>query len=76
MIGIPDTDRNRAFVKTRNLIRKVMKKTQLPIGANEKYGYFIIENKKELDGYMKTLQKRIDWVTDRKVRAIVYFENY
>jgi hypothetical protein len=43
IIGIEEKDQKRAFVKTRNLIRKVMKRTQLPIGANENYGYFIIE---------------------------------
>lgn len=72
-VGIQDND---TFVNTRTLIRKLMKRKQLPIGANEKWGYFIIANQKELDDYIKTLERREKGITDRKIRAMVYFENY
>lgn len=72
-VGIRDND---TFINTRTLIRKLMKKRQLPIGANEKWGYFIIANQQELDDYVKTLERREKGITERKIRAMIYFENY
>lgn len=73
-LSIQDTDDS--FVKTRTLITKMMKKKQLPIGANEKYGYFLIADRSELDDYVKTLEGRERSIEDRKVRTMVYFEGY
>ncbi len=72
-LGIQDND---TFVNTRTLITKTMKKKQLPIGANEKWGYFLIANQTELDSYVKTLDHREKSIGDRRIRTMVYFENY
>jgi hypothetical protein len=72
-VGIQDKD---TFITTRMLIRKLMKNKQLPIGALDGGGYFIIENQKELNDYAKMLDRRANGITTRKARAIVYFENY
>jgi hypothetical protein len=72
-VGIRDND---TFINTRMLIRKLMKNKQLPIGALDNGGYFIIENQKELNDYAKMLDRRANGITTRKARAIVYFENY
>jgi len=72
-VGIRDND---TFVNTRMLIRKLMKIKQLPIGALDNGGYFIIENQKELGDYAKMLDRRANAIVTRKARAIVYFENY
>ena len=72
-VGIHDND---TFVNTRMLIRKLMKIKQLPIGALDNGGYFLIENQTELNDYVKMLDRRANGVTTRKARAIVYFENY
>jgi len=72
-VGIQDND---TFINTRMLIRKLMKNKQLPIGALDNGGYFIIENHKELNDYAKMLDRRANGITTRKARAIVYFENY
>lgn len=72
-LGIQDND---TFVHTRTLITKTLKKKQLPIGANEKFGYFLIANRTELDDYAKTLESREKNIGDRKVRTMVYFEGY
>jgi hypothetical protein len=72
-VGIRDND---TYVNTRMLIRKLMKQKQLPIGADQKIGYFIIENKKELAEYVKDLDKRMQGMATRKYRAMIYFESY
>ncbi|MGA2680971.1 MAG: hypothetical protein ABSF44_04130 [Candidatus Bathyarchaeia archaeon] len=72
-VGIKDND---TFINTRMLIRKLMKNKQLPIGALDNGGYFIIENEKELNDYSKMLDRRANGIVTRKARAIVYFENY
>ena len=72
-VGITDND---TFVNTRMLIRALMKNRQLPIGALDNKGYFIIENQDELNSYVKTLERRARGLTTRKARAIVYFESY
>lgn len=72
-VGIRDND---TFINTRMLIRKIMKNKQLPIGALDNGGYFIIENQKELNDYAKMLDRRVNGITTRKARAVVYFENY
>lgn len=72
-VGIKDND---TFVNTRMLIRKLMKIKQLPIGALDNGGYFMIENEKELNDYAKMLDRRANGIVTRKARAIVYFENY
>jgi hypothetical protein len=73
IVGIQDND---TFVNTRMLIRKLMKNKQLPIGALDNGGYFLIENQTELNDYAKMLDRRANGITTRKARAIVYFENY
>ncbi|MGA3290383.1 MAG: hypothetical protein ABSD42_09120 [Candidatus Bathyarchaeia archaeon] len=72
-VGIRDND---TFVNTRMLIRKLMKQKQLPIGATANRGYFIIENQKELNDYVKDLNRRLIGITNRKAYAIRYFETY
>ena len=72
-VGVRDND---TFVNTRMIIRKLMKNKQLPIGALDNGGYFIIENQKELNAYAKMLDRRANGIMTRKARAIVYFENY
>src|SRR3972149_3781249 len=72
-VGIQDND---TFINTRMLIRKLMKHKQLPIGALDNGGYFMIENEKELTEYAKMLDRRSNGIVTRKARAIVYFENY
>jgi len=72
-VGIKDND---TFVNTRMLIRKLMKNKQLPIGALDNGGYFIIESQKELNDYAKSLDRRANGIVTRKARAIVYYENY
>ena len=72
-VGIKDND---TFINTRMLIRKLMKNKQLPIGALDNGGYFMIENEKELTEYAKMLDRRSNGIVTRKARAIVYFENY
>ncbi len=67
---------NDTFINTRMLIRKLMKNKQLPIGALDNGGYFLIENEKELNEYAKMLDRRANGIVTRKARAIVYFENY
>ena len=73
IVGIPDND---TFITTRMLIRKLIKKKQLPIGALDNGGYFLMEDPKELSDYVKTLNRRIIGITDRKARVIRYFESY
>lgn len=72
-VGVRDND---TFVNTRMLIKKLMKNKQLPIGALDNGGYFLIENQKELNDYAKMLDRRANGIITRKARAIVYFENY
>lgn len=72
-VGIPDND---TFITTRMLIRKLIKRKQLPIGALDNRGYFLMQDDDELKEYIKTLHRRIIGITDRKTRVIRYFENY
>ena len=72
-VGIPDND---TFITTRMLIRKLIKQKQLPIGALDNRGYFLMQTNDELRDYLKTLHRRIIGITDRKTRVIRYFENY
>jgi hypothetical protein len=72
-LGIKD---NATWINTRMLIRKLMKNKQLPMGALDNGGYFMIENEKELNEYAKMLDRRANGIVTRKARAIVYFENY
>ncbi len=73
---IVEIEDNDTFINTRMLIRKVIKKKQLPIGALDNGGYFLMEDPKELSEYIQTLNRRIIGITDRKARVIRYFEAY
>lgn len=63
LIGIDPGPSN---VTIRKLILETMKKYQLPIAGNPALGYYIIENKKELNESLKSLDSRIHEITNRK----------
>ena len=49
---------------------------KLPIGANHGLGYFLIENKGELNEYIDTLHSRIIKITDRKARITTHYYKF
>lgn len=58
-------DEDDTHSKTRQLIYECAKKYKLPLAANTR-GYFLIENEKEHDKYIKNLDSRICGIKKRK----------
>ncbi|MFX1568999.1 MAG: hypothetical protein ACFFCV_11610 [Promethearchaeota archaeon] len=58
----------------RTLITQTLKKYHLPISGNPALGYYLIETKQELRETLKSLDSRIQEITDRKAYiAASYF---
>lgn len=58
-------DEDATHAKTRQLILDCMKAYDLPLVANNN-GYYLIDNKADFIAYIKSLDKRINEITDRK----------
>lgn len=65
ILGIDEDDTK---AKTRQLLLKAAKRFNLPMAATTKKpkGYYLIKNDTEYKEYMKTLDKRIDKIKERK----------
>lgn len=65
MVNIDDND---THVNTRMIIKSLLIKSDLPIGANS-HGYFIISNSDELREYQKNLNGRVNETFDRLAKV-------
>lgn len=69
-IGMADTEAN---PHTRELIRNVVMKTTLTVGASNS-GYFVIESRRELRAYIRNLEQRRHGIDQRIQRVVSSFE--
>lgn len=65
-LGMADTEAN---PHTRELIRNVVMKTTLTVGASSS-GYFVIESRRQLRAYIRNLEQRRAGI-DQRIRRIV-----
>jgi len=72
LIGIHEDD---TVSTTRGLITKLIRRTELPIGACES-GYYIMQTEEELNEVMQDLNGRIHGISDRIIQLTTNFGKY
>jgi hypothetical protein len=67
---------NRTWIRTRTLIKKLVKEEGLPIAAHTYGGYYLIENDSELNEYLGSLERRILEIRDREKTVYDNFKKF